>query len=583
MAFLRQLLLLCCLWGAMQTMEDTFWGISRTWPVPMPVHAKSRVLPILYASDCSMYTPCIDPQNMDWISYNGSSVRINKTLCFSWDLNVSCIGLLWKRLVAWDNPLKHNQMPFNMLSEALSKISLGAQSGSGDGANGLELMNVTTLLFYHDGVIPVRNKKVNQTRGNNTLNFLSCVPNVRYPPVFTSCAGKDFASLQVAHGFRLSFNIKSFAGRKNCNASNVTWYYEGWPFYSWVVTNDAGASMDLSALAMIYSSNGTLYNVSGEVKLANKSQIYKLKLRNILNSLYNYSKPAAVICVQPPFMFLLSNDTEGCNKGVSCWISQCWNGTIVQTAVVLRIPTFVPIPVKADPATFPLVNLVRQRRDLGITAALIIALTASVTAAATAAAAMVNQVQSAAVINGIVKQTSLALENQNRFNTHLHAGILSLNQRMDLLEDAFEELYDMLQLGCVAKFNHLCVTPYKIIGRLNQSKLIGEYLKGNWSEEAERLLFEQRLQIIHLNTTELHPISFGNFASWLSSTFLFFKEWVGMGAFGILCAVGIALCLWLVCRLKRKSHTQKIMLMQALVAIENGQPAGAWISLLNKS
>ena len=90
----------------------------------------------------------------------------------------------------------------------------------------------------------------------------------------------------------------------------------------------------------------------------------------------------------------------------------------------MKLPTFVPIPVEADPETFPIFKLIRHKRDFGITATIIIAIVASSVAATTVAIAMTNQVQTAEAVNNIVEQTATALTTQEEFNAHLASGLL---------------------------------------------------------------------------------------------------------------------------------------------------------------
>ena len=100
----------------------------------------------------------------------------------------------------------------------------------------------------------------------------------------------------------------------------------------------------------------------------------------------------------------------------------------------MKLPTFVPIPVEADPETFPIFNLIRHKRDFGITAAIITAIVASAVAATTVAIAMTNQVQTAEAVNNIVEQTATALTTQEEFNAHLASGLLIANQKIDLVQ-----------------------------------------------------------------------------------------------------------------------------------------------------
>ncbi|KAL6039929.1 hypothetical protein STEG23_004346 [Scotinomys teguina] len=223
-----------------------------------------------------------------------------------------------------------------------------------------------------------------------------------------------------------------------------------------------------------------------------------------------------------------------------------------------------------DPNTFPIITLLRERRDFGITAAIIAAIVLSAAGAITAAVAMTNQVQSAQTINTVVEQTSAVMETQHRINKHLMSGIVAANQRMDLIQTQVEELFGMIQTGCIAKLKHMCVTPLRFKKAGNESREIASYLAGNWTRDMELLLSQQLLQIAALNETRVEPISLGDFTNWFSSAFSFFKEWVGVGIFGAICFFGVVLCLWFLCRLRARQVRDKAVIIQALAALEHG-------------
>lgn len=126
---------------------------------------------------------------------------------------------------------------------------------------------------------------------------------------------------------------------------------------------------------------------------------------------------------------------------------------------MVKIPSFVPIPVEANPDSFPILNLLRAKRDFGITAAIISAIVLSAAAATTAEIAMTNQIQTAETVNQIVERTAVVLEIQEEFNTHLASGLLLANQRIDLVQEQIEALYHMTQLSCVSSLRGLCITP----------------------------------------------------------------------------------------------------------------------------
>ncbi|KAL6057254.1 hypothetical protein STEG23_005716 [Scotinomys teguina] len=98
------------------------------------------------------------------------------------------------------------------------------------------------------------------------------------------------------------------------------------------------------------------------------------------------------------------------------------------------------------------------------------------------------QVQTAETVNGIVEQTAQILEEENRIHTHMLSGLLAANQRIDLVQAQIEELVDMIQLGCIARHKHLCITSLRYNSSKNESEMMGKYLAGEWKQEAERLI-----------------------------------------------------------------------------------------------
>jgi hypothetical protein len=87
----------------------------------------------------------------------------------------------------------------------------------------------------------------------------------------------------------------------------------------------------------------------------------------------------------------------------NCFMTQCWNETNF-LALVVHLPTFVPVPVEADPKKFPIMSLVRQKRDFGITAATVTAIAVSAASMVTAEIAMAYQVNTADTISQITEK-----------------------------------------------------------------------------------------------------------------------------------------------------------------------------------
>lgn len=110
------------------------------------------------------------------------------------------------------------------------------------------------------------------------------------------------------------------------------------------------------------------------------------------------------------------------------------------------------------------------------------------------------------------------------------------------------------QLGCIFQHNYLCIMPLKFdfAASFNHNRRLSSFLAGNWTVEGELLMHQLLFQIAQLNGTRVKSISLGDFTSWLSSAFSFFKERVGVALFGAVLLCGLVFCLWLLCHLKRQ-------------------------------
>ena len=60
----------------------------------------------------------------------------------------------------------------------------------------------------------------------------------------------------------------------------------------------------------------------------------------------------------------------------------------------------------------------------------------------------------------------------------------------------------------------------------------------------------------------------------------YFKEWVGVGLFGVATCCGLVFMLWLVCKLRTQQNLDKVVITQALAAIEQGAFPEIWLSML---
>ncbi|XP_062043189.1 endogenous retrovirus group K member 7 Env polyprotein-like [Lepus europaeus] len=546
----------------------TLWAIARTWPIPKPVFSSDKMFPQLYTRDCQLEIPCKTPQNMQQMRYNATNVTLYNSLCFSMNSQSPCIQILSYNLSWIYDPFKYlnPDLSIPMLLEALTKIALGSTNGTGGGGNST-VANVTTLLITANITVPFLIQT--ETNSSASWNISRPVPKCitrefSYPPRFGDCT----ESVETQEPYKFSPKFKLYQKPKAGN-----------PLASWVLWNRRGASMDLSPLARLDSINISLYNASGSYNITSHV------LSNFTShSLHNMSLLSSHVCVDPPFIFLLTDKQDNgmiikCAGNDTCYLTQCWNGT-QKTMVIMRVPTYVPIPVVTDPEEFPLAVLFRQPRDFGIIA-IVTAIVASAAAAVTAGVAMASTVQTVQTINDVVKRSSDALFVQERINDHLASGVLLLNKRMDLLQAAMEDLFEVTSLGCVQRLHHMCVTPYP--ASLNESRKLGSYLSGNWSMEFGELQQNLTIMILQLNETRASVVTLKGFSDYILQGLQWFKEWVGVGLFGAVLLLGLLCTLFVLFRLVRSRKREKIALLQAMAAIEAGSSPAVWLSMFKEA
>ena len=107
----------------------------------------------------------------------------------------------------------------------------------------------------------------------------------------------------------------------------------------------------------------------------------------------------------------------------------------------------------------------------------------------------------------------------------------------------------------------------------NLSKQLSRYLLGNWTSEFDSLMNQLCMAIITVNSTRVDTSLAEGLAFWISTTVSHFKEWAGVAGFGLLLGGGILLLLWIMCRLRAQHRRDKVVIAQALAALEAGSSA----------
>jgi hypothetical protein len=80
----------------------------------------------------------------------------------------------------------------------------------------------------------------------------------------------------------------------------------------------------------------------------------------------------------------------------------------------------------------------------------------------------------------------------------------------------------------------------------------------------------------------VEPVTLGDFTSWLTSAISYFKEWVRMVLFCAAICCGLVFMLWLVCIFRTEQKSDKVIITQVLLAVENIENTSpeVWLSML---
>ncbi|KAL6094350.1 hypothetical protein STEG23_026895 [Scotinomys teguina] len=249
---------------------------------------------------------------------------------------------------------------------------------------------------------------------------------------------------------------------------------------------------------------------------------------------------------------------------------------VLHTQAKYSLPS---VPVEAPSS----LTLFRQKRDFGITAGIIAAITAAAVGATTAAIAMSHLVQTAHVLNNLSQATTEALDKVSSINNQLKGGLMIVNQRIDLIQEQIDTLWQLAQLGCEWKMPGLCATSvqYQNYSRAaNLSKSLSSYLLGNWTGEFDRMMAQLRMSIVMVNSTRVDPGLANGLTSWIITAMSHLKEWAGLGALSAIMVLIFVLCLWCLCRFRSQQRRTVAMLAQAFAALEAGEPAQVWLATL---
>ncbi|XP_053445287.1 uncharacterized protein LOC128584266 [Nycticebus coucang] len=214
-----------------------------------------------------------------------------------------------------------------------------------------------------------------------------------------------------------------------------------------------------------------------------------------------------------------------------------------------------------------------SKRDFGVTAALVTAIATALAAAATATAALATAVPTAAAVNQLSASAAEALRTKTAADRHLRAGLLLVNQRMDILQQQIDDMEKYLSLGCLTSLPSLCITPvpFEPNGTLRNASLqLSRYLLGSWDAEFENLTHQMLNHIVSINSTPVQVITAGNILGKVTSLLSHARNWAGTVALSIILLVAIVFCIKLLLTLRQRQQRDRVMVQQALLALQAG-------------
>ena len=239
------------------------------------------------------------------------------------------------------------------------------------------------------------------------------------------------------------------------------------------------------------------------------------------------------------------------------------------------------MPVDAPDA----MTLFRQRRDFGITAAMVTAIALAAGGAATAAISMAQTVNIAETLNKVAETAAAAMDGQAGVTAQLRGGLLIVNQRIDLVQEQVHILWQLAQLGCEVKMPGLCVMSIQYQNFTRAANLCGElssYLLGNWMADFDAKMQELRMSIVTINSTRVDPALAKGLSGWLMDATDCLKEWAGMGAIGRILMLILGLEFWALCLFQASRRQERAVIRQALMAIETGHSFMIWLAALKE-
>lgn len=141
-----------------------------------------------------------------------------------------------------------------------------------------------------------------------------------------------------------------------------------------------------------------------------------------------------------------------------------------------------------------------------------------------------------------------------------------MNQRIDLVQEQMDILWQIAQLGCEQKYTGLCVSNVaydNLSHAANLSRNLSAYLVGEWSTEFNAMMDQLRVSVVTTSSTRVDVSLAEGLTSWITQAAIHLKEWAGMASLGGIIILGAVLGVAVIMRLRIRQWNQMAMMIQA--------------------
>ena len=560
------------------------WGILSVFPKPMPVRYNAAVFPRFFTTNSSMNLPYLPLDSLAASLGENRTFETDGSLCFTTRNHSNCLSLKQHMYGWFSRDRKSGE--FSQSFRENKTYTNAVVSLKVLWINGTFMKPPIKQINYSNIFFPYRPRQPKYAP-----HCVGDYEGEQWP--WTDCQSHATTWADKGHKFSLSPDMEEISGsvyRRVAEGGEFQQDVGRNPFDKWLLCGVNGSCSDLSPFIVLQgggigmSDSSCTYEatspaLNGKTVYQVNKTTYNISCQRVAPAPGQY--PPTPVCVYPPFLFILSNNSFDSCSNDTCFLSQCWNITVHSNALVARIPRWVPVPVDSPDS----MTLFREKRDFGVTAAIVALISLAAVAATAAAIALDTSVKAAAELNNLADSVATALDRQSSLDGKMKGGIMVLNQRVDLVEEQLDVLWQLAQLGCERKFRALCITSiqYENFTRAaNLSRSLSQYLSGNWSQDFDGTLEELRQEITHINSTRLDISVAKGLSSWFHRALSHVKEWAGMAGMGVFMLGGLMLLLWLLCRLRAQHRQDKVILAQALMAVDIGASPQVWLNMLNK-